>query len=364
MDPLGFGHLGRPQWPSRGGPPGPAVHLDPSVVSPVTGSPISGVIDGGEAEGAEVGSKCDVKQVYGTPNPLCQCCTIWEDELPGPDNSAKIRKADKERDTYAVVRRRIRHSAKMEWKTHSVDINSPMIRSKLEAIFADYLSVDISATDLSFQPPFVPFIHKWEDLNKIGQSETDAAIKQHLKLLIELLEPEVKESFEVLARVNKTGYISFPWLSVAFVPSETVLHISDSVVQAGVLREVNLIKPPMGASYYEFRVDILDSDGESIGVAERTWNVQEFKGRRHISNLEVCPMHFYPKHEELEKTLISRGKAFERLQGQHLRFYLGKGSHTSVAARPAYPEDMFMPPPQAKTKFRPVSETSDRPDTR
>lgn len=40
----------------------------------------------------------------------------------------------------------------MEWKTHSVDINSPMIRSKLEVIFADYLSVDISATDLSFQP--------------------------------------------------------------------------------------------------------------------------------------------------------------------------------------------------------------------
>jgi hypothetical protein len=313
----------------------------------------------GELVMADIGSKCDVKQVYGTPNPLCQCCTIWEDELPYPDDSAKVRKANKERETYSIVRRRTRHSAKVQWKTHSIDINSPIIRSKLEVVFSDYLSVDVSATNLSFQPPFVPFVHKWEALNKFEQAEEDAMVKKHLKLLIDLLEQEVRESFEVLARVNKSGYISFPWLSVAFVPGETVVINSDGVLQAGVLREVNLNKPPMVSPFYEFKIDILDSDGPSIGVADLPSQLPEFKGRRHISNLDICPMRLYPNRQELEKTLIQRGRVFESLQGQHLRFYQGKGSQIlTTFGRHACPDDMYIPPltqPTSKPKFRPVS---------
>lgn len=85
MDPLGFGHLGRPQWSTRGGL---GRHGDVSAdIGPLLPLGVSSE----DVEMADVGSKCDVKQVYGTPNPACQCCTIWEDELPGLDNSAKIR---------------------------------------------------------------------------------------------------------------------------------------------------------------------------------------------------------------------------------------------------------------------------------
>ncbi|KAI1733810.1 P-loop containing nucleoside triphosphate hydrolase protein [Xylaria scruposa] len=381
MDPLGFGRLGLPDWRGVGGVKPPA-HSPVPDSSPPHGDckkavdiaqTANGTISSEETKDAvvgsqkddnrenvreeddELGSRCLVKQVYGTTDPLCKCCIVWRDELPGPDNSARNRKAELERDKFAVVRRQTRHGGpNSKWEVHSIIVNSRLIKTKLASVLSGYTDIDSGARELTFTPPFAPFVRRWNRLLAAAADadEEDETTKSHLELLIDVLRPALGGSFETLARLEKTGYITFAALALAFTPGETVLHDDGGTKSAGVLRDFELLSQPMmgGKPYYVFRAHVVETDGKRIGVQEVEWLIHEFKGRRQISSLSVYPIsHCGARREQVERELVDRGRVFEALHGQRqaLRYYSGQ-AHSIASTTNAFRM------PQQTTKLYPL----------
>ena len=230
-----------------------------------------------EVQPHEIGATSEIKVVYAAGSTYCSCCKVWNDEKPNDDSDAHLKElAEKQRERFAILKRLDRHG-RGTWRSHSIVINSKPLRERFETLFADYLSVDPHDMKPTFSPPFLPFIHRWERLERVLEAEQDEITRKHLTLLVRMLSPETEESFKTLKNVEQTGFAPFENLNLIFVEGETVLHKMGGVWSAGVLREVALHKGQTG-SYYTFTVDVVDWNGEVFGVLSERWMLTEYKG--------------------------------------------------------------------------------------
>jgi hypothetical protein len=270
----------------------------------------------------EIGAVTEIKPLYEGRANYCTCCKVWDDEKPFDHDNAELRELEeKKRQRYAILRRQTRHG-RGTWKTHSLVINSKTIRERLVTVFSDYPSVDPHAVELSFTPPFLPFVHRWEQLMQLRKEEKDELALEHLTLLIDTLGPETELSFRSLQNIENTGYVAFEDLELVYVLGETIVQISADIIAAGVLRDVSL-KPKSGESVYVFSVDVVDWDGAKFGVKEELWYLEEYKGSRRLTELEILPLDKLPEPSQTKERLIAQGRKFESLRGYHFCTYVG-----------------------------------------
>jgi hypothetical protein len=280
--------------------------------------------DEDEAEIAphEIGALTKVKSLYEGRGNYCSCCKVWDDEKPVDHDDAHLRELEeKKRQRYAVLRRQTRHG-RGTWKTHSLVINSKIIRERLITLFSDYPSIDPHAVELSFTPPFLPFVHRWEQLMLLQKEEKSELALEHLTLLIDTLGPETEKSFKSLQNIETTGYVAFENLELVYVSGETIVQTSADVIAAGVLRDVSLMKDS-GMSVYLFSVDVVDWDGVKFGIKKEQWILPEYKGSRRLTELEILPLDKFPEPQTTKEQLIAQGRKFESLRGYHFCTYVG-----------------------------------------
>lgn len=279
-----------------------------------------------DKEGTEgdIGSMCKVKDLFASSASGCSCCRSWEDEKPFRDNEEEVRKKIDGRKKFAVIRRREPHGEMGLWRTHSILINSPLIRASLAEVFGGYPGLDLSDVELSFSPPFYPFVHRWEKLAEVMENAQDPTTKAHLQLLRIVLQPETKELFEKCVQIRKTGHVSYANLQLAYVPGELVLEDrfgerhSDGDIRAGILYEMDSGKDSM-----EFWIKMVDWNGRELGVDTIGWEICEFKGSRKIADLPVSPLRVHDDRQSIQQRLIERGRKIESLTGKHFRQYYG-----------------------------------------
>lgn len=269
-----------------------------------------------------VGETCEMKDLYASGKSICKCCISWEDKKPWNDNSTQARKVRDERDAFAIIRRQFPYESDM-WETASIDINSAHIKLALSKVLEGYLNVKPKAPSLSFDRPFTPFCHRWERLVEVQENERDPKIREHLSLLRQTLEAELKESFCAMKDFQDTGYVTFERLPLFFVPGEVVLKSADGLVSAGVLRDVTKSETRSGKKYFEFKVMVVDWDGRKCGVLLQDWDLYEFQGPRLLRTLKISLLKIQPDHLTIQSNLVERGKKFEELRGQHIKFYKG-----------------------------------------
>lgn len=273
----------------------------------------------------EIGAKIEVQLLYAGRAAYCSCCKVWDDEKPVDHADAHLRQlSEKQRQRFAILRRQDRHG-RGTWKTHSIVINSKLIRERLTDVFRDYPNVDPHAVELSFTPPFLSFVHRWERLMHTLKEETDETARKHLTLLVDLLSPETEGLFKNLRNIQDTGYVTFDDLTLVYIFGEIVVQSFGGVVSAGILRDVSLTKE-LGIPAYVFTVDVVDWNGETFGVKKEQWALFEYKGSQRLTELSVLPLRSHPDLESITKDLIARGRIFRRLAGYHFRSYSGKAS--------------------------------------
>lgn len=232
------------------------------------------------------------------------------------------------------MRRQTRHGVDGGWKTHSIVVNSPVLKEKLAEVFKTYPSVDTSIPELVFDGEFTPFVHRWPQLCKLRDEETDQDAKSLLDLLIETIHPEIEKDFAVLEHFEKTGSISFAQARLAFVPGDTIISQRSGVQSAGSLQDVQLVSDGQGSSYYSLLVETVDWNGHKFGVAEVGWILHPFKGNQQLVDLDIFPLRIHKAQEDIKRELTARGKQFEQLCGQHLRFYAGKATRLETESSP------------------------------
>jgi hypothetical protein len=273
-------------------------------------------------QAVEKGSRCDSKELYFVQREDDPTKFSLVEDKPanfGNEESGKTRKA---REAYAVnVLYRFDDDVD-EWVVSEVRVNSTKLHTALEKILEGYPGLTQHELK-SFAPPFLPFVHRWEDMIAYTDSvEKDTDTYEHLQLLRNVLEPLLEKSFNSIEEVKQTGHVAFSDLPLVLVPETTVLKHETQA--AGIFRSCRYAKSNGFAGRYEISVDIVEWDGRRCGLCPQNWRVSEYAGLRALTSLAVSPLNGLPDETSIRQSMIERGRIYERLRGQHFLAFTDK----------------------------------------
>jgi hypothetical protein len=206
----------------------------------------------------------------------------------------------------------------------SLEIQSPILKAQLSSIFENYPDVDTNIPTLLFEAPFLPLVHRWDRLLRLGEEEPDETRKAVLSLLRDTLANDAvfQAGLKTLRQVEGTGYINYSNILVAMAPGDVILESKNGVVTAGILQSADKEAGNYG-NYCALEVDVVDWDGDKYGYRKVNWSIPEFRGFRQITKLGCFPLRLHPAGTSIEAALLRRGKKFESLCGRHFMQYSG-----------------------------------------
>ncbi|KAF2027655.1 P-loop containing nucleoside triphosphate hydrolase protein [Setomelanomma holmii] len=265
-------------------------------------------------QAVDKGSRCDNKEVYRIRREDDPERFRWVDEMPKNFSSDEKGKTKKARETYAVNVFHRFDDDNDEWIVDHVRVNSSLLHVALEEILEGYPGLTQHELKV-FRPPFLGFIHRWNDLIVyVGKVDPASETYEHLRLLQRTLEPLLEKSFATIREVEQTGHVAFKDLPLIYVPG--TIAFEHETRGAGIVRTCVLTFPPCRPPRYMISVDVVEWDGRRCGLLQQYGMVPQYDGLRALSALEVSPMNGLPDQVELCKDLIERGRVYEKLRGQ------------------------------------------------
>lgn len=198
------------------------------------------------------------------------------------------------------------------------------MRSVIESVFDGSQESDLLPEDWTFEPPFRPLVHRWEQLNELqaqirGSDEDDIVDeKQATDDLMSFLEPILAPSVHSLARTRDTGKISYNNIWQIFQPSELIITTTRGVPSLG--RVTKYKEKELG---WRIHLEKLAWDGSRCGYVQQVAWIGRFSGDRYVNSFNVYPVSFHKDPEGFKSSMLQRGRKFERLRGYHAQTYKG-----------------------------------------
>ena len=269
------------------------------------------------------GMDCTVRNLYVGKN------GIWTEKYPRDVTTAAENETTS---SYAlVVRNRQATDGRKKFEIESLVVQSPLLKNALKKIFAGYPGIITDVERLEFLPPFQPFVHRWHEFEQATVKETHRETKQHLALLWNVLEAELKDLLQKLKDHERHNVIDYENIWTLFEPDTLVLTDRD-----GSERLYVCVKGSTDSSKgYEIEARHIDWDGDRFGTVTKSLAISAFRGTKSLTSLSVMPLSRHPKKAEIEQRVLARGKIFEGLKGYHFKDYQGVGLQdlASSAAR-------------------------------
>jgi hypothetical protein len=274
------------------------------------------------SQAVEKGSRCDTKDLYRLPRADNPERFYWADEKPANFGNEEKGKTKKAREAFAVNILHRFNDDLDEWVIHEVRINSTKLHQVLEEVLEGYPGLTQHELK-SFSPPFLPFVHRWQDLiTYIDTVERDSVSLEHLQLLRNVLEPLLEKSFEKVKTLEETGHVAFFDLPLAYIPGAIVLR--HETMAAGIFRSSRYARPQNAPPRFEISVDVVEWDGRRCGLSPQVWLENEYSGLRALTALAVSPLVGLPDEANIRKSVIERGRLYEKLRGHHFLAYTDK----------------------------------------
>lgn len=205
----------------------------------------------------------------------------------------------------------------------SIVVQSPLLKRVLKGVLANYPGVTTTLKRLTFQAPFHPFVHRWEELSNAVKDETDSKTKEHLALLHSTLKTELAETIAAKDDFIANKVITFEHLWTIFQPG-CVVHTIDYGRDCAIkFSQGQYINHDRYGKCYQLISKKIDWDGEKFGWTGESPLITGFAGTKAITDLEAFPLEFHPNHVAITKALIIRGKLFEHYAGYHYKMYTG-----------------------------------------
>ncbi|KAK6087597.1 ATPase [Seiridium cupressi] len=95
------------------------------------------------------------------------------------------------------------------WVTASITVQDPAMRTVLADVLHKYQDLDLEVENWTFQPPFMPLVHRWETLKAYQLKADDSKLKNAASALLAFLTPILASSVLSLAQTLKTGKADF-----------------------------------------------------------------------------------------------------------------------------------------------------------
>ena len=213
-------------------------------------------------------------------------------------------------------------SGRTPLKIHEVELQSPILVAALKDILKDE-NVFLETTETAkFQEPFKPLFFCHDKIMALYQkSENDGALKQHLRLLVQVMGDLFGGFMAQLKNLRASGLISYQ-LAWTYFPK-------DSMVFSG-LQDCTRVCRVLD-TYYEcqpvprmaINCQEISFDGESFSWKPITLYIPAFAGNLPVTALPNYSLSFHSDKEGIKERLITRGKKVLEYQELYYCEYSG-----------------------------------------
>jgi hypothetical protein len=213
---------------------------------------------------------------------------------------------------------------KKHWVTKSFTVQDAAMRQVLDVVLAKYQDLDLELTNYTFEPPFMPLVHRWEKLKSHYVDLAAGPVKNGAAALLAFLAPIIASSVLSLAQTEATGKVSFENIWQIFPPSsivKTKFYGVDTVCRVVKYkkREADRCNP----AGWVIDMEYVDWNGETSGWTTTTLTIWEYEGYKKVTGLPVFPISFAPDQEKIRAEMITRGRKWEGLRGYHFEIAQG-----------------------------------------
>lgn len=270
-----------------------------------------------EAEIPE-GTVCAVKKLYQHSDPEFSSGGSWS-EIKDPFQEAqRVKQLGR---SHAIVHRFQDPEEDGEWETHSISVNSPLLKAIFQQVFRDYPD-----WGCKFSAPYKPLVHRWDALTEAYENEQDARTKMEMRLFRQEVEPLISRSLSSLKEAMATGRIHFKKLWLLLVPGQLFTSEVDGNVCVSKLMAATLVEKPSfkyeedndtTKSYWEVDLAQVDWNGSYSGFAIKTTKIYATRSEEPepIARAGILPLELAPNQHEIRDALLARGRKFESLRG-------------------------------------------------
>ncbi|GAP86880.2 putative TOB3 [Rosellinia necatrix] len=267
-----------------------------------------------------VGSKCEFKAYHETV----------KDGIPKSEHVLEpfAEHADLSDDgAYALVIKRSYQQEKP--KKTSLTVNSSHILQAFHDVIRSYEPVSSDFTSsLTLQSPFSMLVHYWDKLDKYRQALTHAPPREHLDLLFEFMDRELRADRDEALKMIQKGQITFKNAWVIYPPGEVLYREFMGEPWLLVCNRVVYEENPDDGPYLEIHAVYTDHDGiivgdvpQAIQLSQRSTFPQD--DPVNITDLQIYPRKFVQRGDSLERHVRERGEKFLALKDKSTVKYSG-----------------------------------------
>lgn len=267
---------------------------------------------------ANPGTLCGVHNVYRT-KPDENNRTSWTKELP---ETIIVPAEDAESAQYALIVRNVKcYTGRKSLSIHSIVIQSEFLKTFLGKVLEGYPGVTATLERFEFTAPFKPLVHRWESFLKAREDNSlDETTKQHVDLLHQILEAELRDILAQKKDLIRNGVITHSLLWTLFEPDDVVIANIGGRQHAYLFTDDGI---NCRTKAIILEVKFIDFDGHDFGYYDDMFEVPVFLGTAPITSLPAFPLRYHPDKEAIREQLIARGKIWEQHKGYHFKQYEG-----------------------------------------
>lgn len=229
-----------------------------------------------------------------------------------------------------------RHAyVKRRWVTQSITVHDPAMRDVLRAVLDKYQDLDLELQDWTFEPPFMPLVHRWQAFKDHHATAAPGRIKNASSALLAFLSPILASSVLSLAQTKNTGQVSFDNIWQIFSPSSIVVtkfYGIDTICR--VVKYKRRRADHHSPERWAIDMEYVDWNGEKCGWVTTTLTILQFEGFKRVTGLPVYPLSFASDAAKIKAEMIERGRKFESMRGYH--FMVANG--TKILLETGQPE--------------------------
>lgn len=209
------------------------------------------------------------------------------------------------------------------WITQSVTIQDPAMREVLQTVLAKYQDLDLDLVNWTFEPPFMPLVHRWEELKAYYVNLPDGNAKKNAAAaLLAFITPIVAPSVMSRAHTQATGKVCFDDVWQIFPPGSIV---KTQFYGVDAISRVVKYKKKVTSEYTGWQIDMeyVDWNGEKAGWKTTSVTIFEYDGYKKVTGLPVFPISFANDEAKIRKEMMERGRKWASLRGYHFRIANG-----------------------------------------
>lgn len=267
---------------------------------------------------APTGSICEVHNLYES-NPDKRGRTTWTKEYP---DDLTVPAEDTESGQYALLVRNVKcYDGRKPLEIHSIVVQSELLKKFLAKVFKNYPGLTMTLKRVEFRPPFMPFVHRWEEFLKAREEVKDPKTESLIDLLYNILEGELRETITRRKDLILNGVVTHDLLWTIFEPG---VHVY--CIYGGHERVFQLVSASTNCEgVFVVSAKYVDYDGNGFGYRKQSRCIPPFQGTLPITALPIFPLNFHPSAGAVRDNLISRGRLWEEHSGYHYKQYEGPG---------------------------------------